>query len=206
MRGNDADEAVVGRRVARRRSGLFADRAGHQVGRNRCAGAAARPAGAAAGVIGIAGGAAEGAAIARGVFTHVRLREDDGSRVAQPGDDLGVAGRAVIGIVRRCAAGGAHVEGIELVLDGEDDAVQRPFEPAGARKFLVERLRRFQRVRHSRVGVGSIRLRALAAHVDGDQRVQLTRVLDRLDVAELQGRCRINGAFHAGAVVSLNAL
>jgi len=38
-------------------------------------------------------------------------------------------------------------------LDGEHDAVQRPLQAAGAGELLIERSRRFQRVRHVGVGV-----------------------------------------------------
>src|SRR5207247_4334985 len=95
VRGDDADDAVVRRRIARRGRGLLADGAGDEIGGDGRTGAAARAAGAAAGVVRVAGGAAVGAAVARGVFAHVRLGEDDGAGLAQAGDDRGVGRRPV---------------------------------------------------------------------------------------------------------------
>src|SRR5262249_57430574 len=129
-----ANQVIVGGGVARGWSGLLADGARHQICGNRGTGATARAAGAAAGIVGIAGGAAEAAAVARGVFTHVRFGEDDRTGLTQSRNDLRITWRTVIGIVRRCAAGGAHVESVELILDGEDDPVHRSFQFSGARE------------------------------------------------------------------------
>src|SRR5205823_3454 len=142
----------------------------------------------AAGVVGIAGRATERAAVARGVFAHVRFGEDDGARLAQTRHYLGIARRTIVGIVRRRPAGGAHVERVELVLDGKRNAVQWSLEATGARELDVELLCDLDGVGHGRVAVGAVGLRALAAQIDGHESVELPGILDRLDVAELEAR------------------
>jgi hypothetical protein len=203
---HDPDKAVVGRWIARRRSGLLAERAHHQVGRHRGAGAAARTAGAAAGVVRIAGRAAERAAVAGGVFAHVRLGENDGASLTQTRHHLGVARWTIVGVVRRRTAGGAHVKRVELVLDGKRNAMQRPLEPPGAPELRVELLCDFQCIGHGRVAVSAVGLRPLAALIDGDESVELPGILDRLDIAELKARHGIDCALYAGAVIGRDAL
>ncbi len=128
---DDADEAAVRGGIARRGSGLLAERAHHEIGGDGRARAAARAAGAAGRVVGIAGGAAIGAAVARSVFAEIGLGEDDGARGAQARDDGRILRRAVVGVARGSAAGRAHVGGVELILDRERDAVQRALELSG---------------------------------------------------------------------------
>ena len=205
MRGDNPHETAVSSWIARRGTGLLAKRAYHQVGRNGGARAAAGAAGAAAGVVRIARGATEGRAVAGSVFAHVGLGEDDCARLAQPRHHLGVARRAVVGVIRRRSAGGAHVEGVELILDRERNAVQRPLETAGAGELGVERPRLFERVGHVGIAVGGIGLRALATQVEGDERIDLASVLDRLDIAELKASGGIDRTLHAGAVIGGDA-
>src|SRR4029450_13024503 len=103
-------------------------------------------------------------------------------------------------------AGGAHVERVELVLDGKRNAMQRALEPPGARELGIELFCDLQSVRHVRVAVGAVGLRALAAHIDSDQCVELPGILDRLDVAKLKARSRIDRTFDAGSVIGRDAL
>src|SRR5258706_12613581 len=70
------------------------------------------------------------------------------------------------GVIGGGAAGGAHIEGVELVLDGKDDAVQRPLQAARACEFLIESARGFERVRHVGDAVGGVGLRRLAAGIE----------------------------------------
>ena len=140
-----------------------------------------------------------------GVFAHVGLGQNDGAGSAQPRHDGGIARRPVVGIVGGSAAGRAHVEGVELVLDGEHDAVQRPLETAGAGELLVERPRGLERVRHRRIVVDSVGLRPLAADVERHQGADLAGFLDRLDVAE-HVAVGVRGAGDALAVIGRDAL
>src|SRR6202030_2353259 len=97
-------------------------------------------------------------------------------------------------------------DGVVVVLYGDWDAMQRPDEISGSGKILVLRPRRFEGVEYLRVIVGGVGLRALAADVERYVGVHLAGVLDRGYFAEHEAGCRINFAFNAGAVISLNAL
>ena len=84
--------------------------------------------------------------------------------------------------------------------------MQPPDEISGSGKILVLRARGFKRVNHFRIVVDPIRPRALAADVERHVGVHLSGVLDRGYFAVHEAGCRIDFAFNAGAVISLNAL
>src|SRR5947208_15888135 len=78
------------------------------------------------GVVWIAEGAAERAACPIGrVFGHVGLGENDRAGLAQALDKGRIVRRAVVRVLRVRARRRAHVEGVVLILDRHDDAVQR---------------------------------------------------------------------------------
>ena len=132
------------------------------------------------GVVRIAAHAAEWAA--RDARSDVRLREDDGARIAQALDERGVPRRTIVGVRDVGAGRRAHVERVVPVLDGEHDAVQRADQLAGGLEIGVLLRRDLERVRHVGVVVGAIghaprlarveaqRLAGGGPQVHGDQR------------------------------------
>lgn len=98
----------------------------------------------------------------------------------------------------------AHHEGVELVLDGKRDAVERSLEAPGARELGVERGGHIERVRHVRIVVGLVRFRPPAAQVQRHQRIHFAYVLDRLHFAEQEAGGGIHKPVHAGPVIDLD--
>ena len=126
----DADEIVGGGGRAYRLAGVAAGAQHRKIRGDRRAGAAAGAAGGAAEVIGVAHLAAQARnrhAPARELL-QVRLGEDQRPCLAYPRHGESVGGR------HRClhadiAAAGGHVEGIEIVLEDDRDAMQRAGAP-----------------------------------------------------------------------------
>ena len=214
LRGRNADRVVRDGRAADRRARLFRDRAGDEVRRDRGTRARARRVRRAFRVVRVAERAAESTPrAARRVLREIRFRENDCARVTQALHERRIVGRTVVGPKCVAARGRAHVVRVVLVLDRDDDAVQRPHELAGGREVLVERCRDLERVGHRWIGVDGIGHAARLARVEAPllarcgpevqrrQRVDLTRVRNRLDAAE-----HAVGLLHAGTVVRLDPL
>jgi hypothetical protein len=122
----DADQAGCGSGRADRLAGIAARSEHREVGRNRRRGPAAgtaRRTGQVIRVEDLAAEAADGYAAARELL-QVGFREDEGSGLAHPVDRERVGGRYRV-LHRDIAAGGRHVEGIEVVLEDDRDAMQR---------------------------------------------------------------------------------
>ncbi len=100
------------------------------------------------------------------VLAHVGLGENDGAGLAQACDECRVVRRAIVGVGRIRARRRAHVEGVVLILDGDDDAVKRADELPGLRELRVEFRRDFERVRHGGIGVDRVGHAARLARVE----------------------------------------
>ena len=122
----DADEAVHRRRPANRDHRLFADGTRHQVGGDGAGRPGARHARFALGVVRVAERAAIRAArTVDGVLGQVGLGQNDGAGIPQSASRTSHRPAAVVGVVHIAAGRRPHVEGVVLVLDRHDDAVQR---------------------------------------------------------------------------------
>src|SRR5260221_305197 len=76
-------------------------------------------------VVRVAEGAAERASrVGRAHLAQIRLADDDRTGVSQALDEGRVARRTIVRIRGIHARGRAHIEGVVLILDGEDDAMQ----------------------------------------------------------------------------------
>ncbi len=137
--GLDADDAVVGRRADDRAVGLGADGQGAEAGGDGHARARARAAGVAVQHVGVARLAADAAPAARGIagaevgpLAQVGLGQDNRARPSRslPATQLSLAR---IGIAQRRGAGrGRHrIDGVDIVLEDDRDAVQRAAHLAG---------------------------------------------------------------------------
>src|SRR5262249_54715341 len=70
--------------------------------------------------------------------------------------------RLVVGIGGGCTSGRAHINRVVIVLDRKRNTVQRPYEFPRAGKVRVLGSRNLQCVRHFRIVVGPVGLRALS--------------------------------------------
>lgn len=122
--GLEADQIVEGRRHAARAGGVGAEGEADLCGGHRHGRAGAGAAGDEGRVDGVAAGAvgAAGAVEAGGELIQVGLAEGDGAGGDQPGHHPGIGGGQV-GEVRTAGSGGQASQ-IDVVLDGEGDAVQ----------------------------------------------------------------------------------
>src|SRR5262249_36765722 len=131
--GLQAHEAADGGGADDGSIGLGADGGGAEVGGGGGGGSGARSAGGAGegvGGAGEAGGGAPAAGGARGAdvgpLAEVGFAEQDGARGAQARGDVGVAGRGRA-VERERARGGLRaIAGVDVVLEEDRDAVQRP--------------------------------------------------------------------------------
>ena len=147
-RGPQADEAVHRGRAANGAAGILADGDEAEVRGGAGPAAPRRPARVAGRVVGVADDAEAGPDVARGELPHGRLGEDDGPRLAHPGDDGGVAPRHEP-VEQRRAVGRRHVAGLDLVLQQHRHAVEGAGRPR-LRERGVEGLRL---LRHARIDV-----------------------------------------------------
>ncbi len=116
-----------------------------------------------------------------GELGHCGFRDDDGAGRAQVFRQRGFIGRDETG-KGQGAAGGRHVGGLDIVLEGDGDAVQRAAQMA-ARAFTVEFGGLFERVR-----------------IDGYGRMQLIFIsCDALQVLADQFARGDASGFHRGA-------
>ena len=216
MRQYQCNSIVVGR-ASRRGAGFLAEAAHDQIGADRHPRPRARAErGRSRRIIGVGRVAAPAAALiaqhrrqyplglmpsagvsgAAVVFGADRLGEDDRALVAQLLDQHVVARRKIDVVGRVATGGGAHVLGIERVLEREDDAVHRhpvevrvaavarvefgcAFERVGQlAEYLADRRRaRWQRpLGRMPVEIAAAGDRTLAADVQCGERVQLARV------------------------------
>ena len=225
MRQDQGDGVVIGR-AAGRGAGLLAEARHDQIGADRHArprGRAER--GGARRVVGVGRVAAPARALiaehrgqyllgpvppariagAAVVFGAHRLGVDDRPLVAQLLDQLMVARRKIDVVGRVAAGGGAHVLGVERVLERKDDAVHRhlverriaaiagielggAFERVGKPAELLARRRCFGRQRprgRMPVEIAATGDRTLAADVQGGERVQLAGIGEAGDHAVL---------------------
>ena len=107
----------------------------------------------------------------------------------------------------------AHVEGVVLVLDRHDDAVQRADERAGPRELPILRRRGLERVGHVRGAVGRVGQAARLARIEAPRRASRRPQVQRRQRVDLPGvrnrRDRSEDALRlvdARAVVGLDAL
>ena len=154
MRGLEADQAAQRRRHAHRAAGVRAQRHRHHARRHRRRAAGAGTAGDARRIPGIARGALDAAVAggAVGEFMRQRLADHDGAGFAQQRHAARVSRRTMAQEMRG-AHGGGHVGGVDVVLDGHGNAVQRTAH-SPRRALGVERARLRQRGGNIRVHEG----------------------------------------------------
>ena len=140
----EPDDPAVGGGAQDRADGLGADRGRDHPGGDRGRRSRRRP----ARRVSERPGIARGRRVAIGELGRVGLAEDDGARVAQPGDKGRIAGRERVGEGRRTGRGG-HARDVDEVLDPDRHAVERPERPPAtdvrvATGRLVQGRRRIQ--------------------------------------------------------------
>ena len=118
------------RRAADGAAGVLPDADHAQVRGHARAGAAGGAARVAPRVVGVADEAEARAHVARCELAHVGLGDDERARVLHACDDGGIPGRHEVREEGR-SVGGRQVAGLDLILEENRDAVQRPAESAG---------------------------------------------------------------------------
>ncbi len=193
----DADKARMGRRPADRIAGVGPEADRSEIGRHsggRPAAGAGRDAVQRVRVARIAGQQrAHGLERAPGEFGHVGFGEHECARLAQLADLKGVTGRDR-SLQRQRPRRGRHVGGIEIVLDDQRNAVQRPAE-ARLGKARVERIGGGQGVwvdhddRVERRAFLVVRLDAVDIHLDQLMAGHLVRCKCCADVGDRRFFC-----------------